>query len=63
MSEANLLLFKTVIAGDSWGRIAVPVIEILGPETSGPIGATGFGELPGTGSGRKWCAGGSVELK
>ena len=29
-----MLLFKTVIAGDSWGRIAVPVIEILGPETS-----------------------------
>lgn len=25
--EANLLLFKTVIAGDSWGEIAVPVIE------------------------------------
>ncbi|CAJ1421957.1 unnamed protein product [Effrenium voratum] len=25
--HANLLLFKTVIAGDSWGRIAVPVIE------------------------------------
>jgi len=25
--DANLLLFKTVIAGDSWGRIAVPVIE------------------------------------
>ncbi|CAJ1348644.1 unnamed protein product, partial [Effrenium voratum] len=25
--SANLLLFKTVIAGDSWGRIAVPVIE------------------------------------
>eukprot|EP00435_Cladocopium_sp_Y103_P040675 s961_g11.t1 len=25
--RANLLLFKTVIAGDSWGRIAVPVIE------------------------------------
>jgi len=25
--EANLLLFKTVIAGDSWGTIAVPVIE------------------------------------
>ncbi|CAE7574112.1 CACNA1B [Symbiodinium natans] len=24
---ANLLLFKTVIAGDSWGLIAVPVIE------------------------------------
>ena len=24
---ANLLLFKTVIAGDSWGEIAVPVIE------------------------------------
>ena len=27
--EANLLLFKTVIAGDSWGTIAVPVIENL----------------------------------
>ncbi len=26
---ANLLLFKTVIAGDSWGTIAVPVIENL----------------------------------
>lgn len=26
----NLLLFKTVIAGDSWGLIAVPVIEQLG---------------------------------
>lgn len=25
--HANLLLFKTVIAGDSWGEIAVPVIE------------------------------------
>jgi len=25
--HANLLLFKTVIAGDSWGTIAVPVIE------------------------------------
>ena len=25
--EANLLLFKTVIAGDSWGEIAVPMIE------------------------------------
>eukprot|EP00438_Fugacium_kawagutii_P018070 Skav221815 [mRNA] locus=scaffold2435:201246:226737:- [translate_table: standard] len=25
--RANLLLFKTVIAGDSWGEIAVPVIE------------------------------------
>ncbi|CAJ1366526.1 unnamed protein product [Effrenium voratum] len=25
--EANLLLFKTVIAGDGWGLIAVPVIE------------------------------------
>ncbi|CAJ1415553.1 unnamed protein product [Effrenium voratum] len=25
--HANLLLFKTVIAGDSWGLIAVPVIE------------------------------------
>ena len=25
--RANLLLFKTVIAGDSWGQIAVPVIE------------------------------------
>jgi len=24
---ANLLLFKTVIAGDSWGEIAVPVIQ------------------------------------
>eukprot|EP00435_Cladocopium_sp_Y103_P074997 s22_g53.t1 len=25
--RANLLLFKTVIAGDSWGQVAVPVIE------------------------------------
>lgn len=25
--KANFLLFKTVIAGDSWGKIAVPVIE------------------------------------
>ncbi|CAJ1374741.1 unnamed protein product [Effrenium voratum] len=25
--EANLLLFQTVIAGDSWGQIAVPVIH------------------------------------
>lgn len=25
--NANLLLFKTVIAGDSWGEIAVPVIQ------------------------------------
>eukprot|EP00438_Fugacium_kawagutii_P001782 Skav235961 [mRNA] locus=scaffold592:76384:84416:- [translate_table: standard] len=25
--DAELLLFKTVIAGDSWGEIAVPVIE------------------------------------
>eukprot|EP00435_Cladocopium_sp_Y103_P053485 s330_g17.t1 len=25
--RANFLLFKTVIAGDSWGKIAVPVIE------------------------------------
>ncbi|CAE7198432.1 Scn11a [Symbiodinium natans] len=25
--DANLLLFKTVIAGDSWGEVAVPVIE------------------------------------
>ena len=25
--EANLLLFKTVIAGDSWGELAVPVIQ------------------------------------
>ena len=24
---ANLLLFKTVIAGDGWGEIAMPVIE------------------------------------
>jgi len=34
--DANLLLFKTVIAGDSWGTIAVPVIEILGRETGWP---------------------------
>ncbi|CAE7239332.1 CPK1 [Symbiodinium pilosum] len=25
--DANLLLFKTVIAGDSWGEVAVPVIQ------------------------------------
>lgn len=25
--DANLLLFKTVIAGDAWGEIAVPVIQ------------------------------------
>lgn len=25
--DANLLLFKTVIAGDSWGQLAVPVIR------------------------------------
>lgn len=25
--HANLLLFKTVIAGDGWGEIAVPVIH------------------------------------
>eukprot|EP00438_Fugacium_kawagutii_P012977 Skav230928 [mRNA] locus=scaffold2774:25253:33354:- [translate_table: standard] len=25
--NANLLLFKTVVAGDSWGQIAIPVIE------------------------------------
>ena len=25
--DANLLLFKTVIAGDSWGKIAVPFIQ------------------------------------
>ena len=31
--QANLLLFKTVIAGDSWGQIAVPVI-LRHPETS-----------------------------
>ncbi|CAK9002187.1 unnamed protein product [Durusdinium trenchii] len=29
--DANLLLFKTVIAGDSWGTIAVPVIEAYPP--------------------------------
>lgn len=28
--NSNLLLFKTVIAGDSWGSLAVPVIETLG---------------------------------
>ena len=26
--NANLLLFKTVVAGDSWGLIAVPVIQV-----------------------------------
>ena len=31
--DANLLLFKTVIAGDSWGEIAVPVIQEH-PETA-----------------------------
>ena len=25
--SANLLLFKTVIAGDGWGDVAVPIIE------------------------------------
>ena len=25
--NANLLIFKTVIAGDSWGEVAVPVIQ------------------------------------
>lgn len=25
--DANLLLFKTVVAGDSWGEIAVPIIQ------------------------------------
>lgn len=33
--NANLWLFKTVIAGDSWGLIAVPVIEPLGRHLSG----------------------------
>ena len=28
--DANLLLFKTVIAGDSWGEVAVPVIQAGG---------------------------------
>ncbi|CAE8610836.1 unnamed protein product [Polarella glacialis] len=27
LMRANLLLFQTVIAGDSWGRLATPVIE------------------------------------
>ena len=31
--HANLMLFKTVIAGDSWGLIAVPMIESH-PETA-----------------------------
>ena len=31
--HANLLLFKTVIAGDGWGELAVPVI-LSAPETS-----------------------------
>ncbi|CAE7236582.1 Cacna1c, partial [Symbiodinium microadriaticum] len=31
--EAALLLFKTVIAGDSWGQVAVPVI-LRNPETA-----------------------------
>ena len=31
--HANLMLFKTVIAGDSWGLIAVPMIE-QHPETA-----------------------------
>ena len=31
--QANLLLFKTVIAGDSWGQIAVPVI-LRHPDTA-----------------------------
>jgi len=25
--NANLLIFKTVVAGDSWGDVAVPLIE------------------------------------
>ena len=33
--DANLLLFKTVIAGDSWGEIAVPVL--LGAFTRGEL--------------------------
>ena len=32
---ANLLLFKTVIAGDSWGEIAVPVIQAPGTGQGG----------------------------
>lgn len=27
MLNANLLIFKTVVAGDSWGDVAVPLIE------------------------------------
>ncbi|CAK9000027.1 unnamed protein product, partial [Durusdinium trenchii] len=45
---ANLLLFKTVIAGDSWGHIAVPVIE-HSPATAiifcGSLMTTVFGVL------------------
>ena len=32
---ANLLLFKTVIAGDSWGEIAVPVCPVIYMEDHG----------------------------
>lgn len=46
--EANLLLFKTVIAGDSWGKIAVPVIQ-YSPATAiifcGSLMTTVFGVL------------------
>ena len=34
--SANLLLFKTVVAGDSWGKVAVPLIEAH-PWTATPI--------------------------
>ena len=46
--EANLLLFKTVIAGDSWGKVAVPVIQ-YSPATAiifcGALMTTVFGVL------------------
>lgn len=46
--DANLLLFKTVIAGDAWGRVAVPVIEYV-PLTAivfcGSLMTTVFGVL------------------
>ena len=47
--RANLLLFKTVIAGDSWGQVAVPVIEAY-PGTAvifvGSLLSLVFGVLP-----------------
>ena len=28
--DANLFLFQTVIVGDDWGELAVPLIQCLG---------------------------------